>query len=99
MRNPFPVVIGCAVCYLVAFSGLLLAPMSAPILWIVLLGLGPSTFPMSLTLINLRTRSHIGSATLSGFTQGVATPSRASVRYCSGCSTMPPAGGPCRSDS
>lgn len=71
MRNPFPIVIGCAVCYLVAFSGLLLAPMSAPILWIVLLGLGPSTFPMSLTLINLRTRSHIGSATLSGFTQGV----------------------------
>ncbi|WAM15939.1 CynX/NimT family MFS transporter [Rhodococcus sp. JS3073] len=71
MRNPFPVVIGCAVCYLVSFSGLLLAPMSAPILWIVLLGLGPSTFPMSLTLINLRTRSHIGSATLSGFTQGV----------------------------
>lgn len=71
MRNPFPIVIGCAVCYLVSFSGLLLAPMSAPILWIVLLGLGPSTFPMSLTLINLRTRSHLGSATLSGFTQGV----------------------------
>ncbi|OUS96211.1 MFS transporter [Rhodococcus sp. NCIMB 12038] len=71
MRNPFPVVIGCAVCYLVAFSGLLFAPMSAPILWIVLLGLGPSTFPMALTLINFRTRSHLGSATLSGFTQGV----------------------------
>ncbi|MFC9555091.1 CynX/NimT family MFS transporter [Rhodococcus sp. NPDC056960] len=71
MRNPFPIVIGCAVCYLVSFSGLLLAPMSAPILWIVLLGLGPSTFPMALTLINLRTRSHIGSSTLSGFTQGV----------------------------
>ncbi|MDV7352613.1 MFS transporter [Rhodococcus oxybenzonivorans] len=71
MRNPFPVVIGCALCYLVAFSGLLFAPMAAPVLWVVLLGLGPSTFPMSLTLINLRTRTHLGSATLSGFTQGV----------------------------
>ncbi|WP_072687879.1 MFS transporter [Rhodococcus marinonascens] len=71
VRNPFPIVVGCAVCYLVAFSGLLFAPMGAPILWIVLLGLGPSTFPMSLTLINLRTRSHVGSSTLSGFTQGI----------------------------
>lgn len=71
MVNPFPVVAACAVCYLVGFGGLLLAPMSAPILWIVVLGLGPSTFPMSLTLINLRTRTHMGSASLSGFTQGV----------------------------
>ncbi|WP_232320498.1 MFS transporter [Rhodococcus sp. WMMA185] len=71
MQNPFPIVVGCAVCYIVAFGGLLFAPMSAPILWIVLLGLGPSTFPMSLALINFRTRSDIGSSTLSGFTQGV----------------------------
>ncbi|MEV0946079.1 MFS transporter [Rhodococcus sp. NPDC049939] len=70
MKNPFPIVVGCAVCFLVAFGGLLFAPMDAPILWIVLLGLGPSTFPMSLALINLRTRSHVGSSTLSGFTQG-----------------------------
>ncbi|AWZ24452.1 MFS transporter [Rhodococcus pyridinivorans] len=71
MTNPFPVVVACASCFLVAFAGLWIAPMSAPILWIVLLGLGPSTFPMALTLINLRSRSHAGSAALSGFTQGV----------------------------
>ncbi|WAL47953.1 MFS transporter [Rhodococcus pyridinivorans] len=71
MTNPFPVVVACAACFLVAFAGLWIAPMSAPILWIVLLGLGPSTFPMALTLINLRSRSHAGSAALSGFTQGV----------------------------
>ncbi|WP_051022913.1 MFS transporter [Nocardia pneumoniae] len=70
-RNPFPVVVGCAVLFFTAFAGLLLAPMSAPILWVVLLGLGPSTFPMALTLINLRTRTPGGSAALSGFTQGV----------------------------
>jgi len=71
MENPFPVVVACASCFLIAFAGLWIAPMSAPILWIVLLGLGPSTFPMALTLINLRSRSHAGSAALSGFTQGV----------------------------
>ncbi|MEV6770400.1 MFS transporter [Nocardia sp. NPDC051030] len=71
MVNPFPVVIGCAVFFFGGFAGLLIAPMSAPLLWVLLLGLGPSTFPMALTLINLRTRTAAGSAALSGFTQGV----------------------------
>ncbi|NLV79054.1 MAG: MFS transporter [Rhodococcus sp.] len=71
LENPFPVVVACATCFLIAFAGLWIAPMSAPILWVVLLGLGPSTFPMALTLINLRSRTHVGSAALSGFTQGV----------------------------
>ncbi len=71
MRNPFPLVIGCAVCYFVAFAGLVLAPMAAPLLWVLLLGLGPSTFPMALTLVNLRSRTAAGSAALSGFSQGV----------------------------
>jgi len=71
MLNPFPVVLACGVCFLIAFAGLLWAPMSAPVVWMLLLGLGPSTFPMALTLINLRTRTHLGSASLSGFAQGV----------------------------
>lgn len=71
MRNPFPIVVGCAVCYAIGFTGLFLAPMSVPVLWVIVIGLGPSTFPMSLTLINLRTRTHAGSAALSGFTQGI----------------------------
>ncbi|NKY52181.1 MFS transporter [Nocardia vermiculata] len=71
IRNPFPVVVVCAVSFFVAFAGLLLAPMSAPWLWVLLLGFGPSTFPMALTLINLRTRTQAGSAALSGFTQGI----------------------------
>ncbi|UGT64068.1 MFS transporter [Nocardia asteroides] len=69
--NPFPIVLGCAVCFWVAFAGLYFAPMAAPVLWVVILGLGPSTFPMALTLINLRTRTQEGSAALSGFAQGV----------------------------
>lgn len=71
IANPFPIVLGCVVAYLGAFAGLLTAPMAAPLLWVALLGLGPSTFPLSLTLINLRTRTPDGSSRLSGFVQGV----------------------------
>ncbi len=71
MRNPYPLVVICLVAYAIAFPGLLLAPMSMPILWVVLLGVGPTTFPLALTMINLRTRTPAGSTALSGFAQGV----------------------------
>lgn len=69
--NPFPIVLACAACHIAAFAGLLLAPMALPVVWVALLGLGPSTFPLALTLINLRTRTPAGSAALSGFMQGL----------------------------
>ncbi|MGH3726241.1 MAG: CynX/NimT family MFS transporter [Mycobacterium sp.] len=71
MRNPMPVVIVCLACFLIGFSGLLWMPMKATALWVIVLGFGPSTFPLGLTLVNLRTRTAAGSAALSGFTQGV----------------------------
>jgi len=70
MQHPFWLVVACVVTYALAFPGLLLAPMAAPWLWTALLGLGASTFPLGLTLINLRTRTPAGSAALSGFAQG-----------------------------
>lgn len=69
--NPYPIVLVCVVFYAAGFLGLLLAPMQHPVLWVALVGLGSSTFPLSLTLINLRTRTPAGSAALSGFSQGV----------------------------
>ena len=71
IRNPLWIVLACVGFYVVAFGGLLLAPMKWPLLWVALLGMGPSTFPLALTMINLRTRSAGGSAALSGFMQGV----------------------------
>ncbi|MDV3468483.1 MFS transporter [Stenotrophomonas sp. C3(2023)] len=71
MPNPFALAVIGFTCFTTAFAGLLLAPMQAPLLWACLLGLGPSTFPLALTLINLRTRTATGSAALSGFMQGV----------------------------
>lgn len=71
MRNPFPVVVGSVIAFAAGYLGLLLATDAAPVLWVVLVGAGPTTFPLALTLINLRTRTHGGSAALSGFAQGV----------------------------
>jgi len=71
LRNPFPLVAGCVLAYAIAFPGLLLAPMAAPLLWVGLVGVGATTFPLSLTLINLRTRTADGSSALSGFMQGL----------------------------
>lgn len=70
MRNPYVLVLACVLAYVVAFPALLISPMSYPVLWVVILGLGPSTFPLALTLINLRTRTATGSTALSGFAQG-----------------------------
>ena len=70
-EDPYPVVVISVLAYLAGFAGLLWAPEVAPWVWICLLGVGPSTFPLCLTLINLRTRTQAGSAALSGFSQGV----------------------------
>jgi CP family cyanate transporter-like MFS transporter len=53
----------------IGYTGLLLAPALAP-LWVVLVG-GPVLFPVSLTLINLRTRDHVVTTAVSGFAQGL----------------------------
>jgi CP family cyanate transporter-like MFS transporter len=59
------------VCYVIGDLGLLLSPSTATWLWIVLAGTGPLLFPLSLVLINLRTRTQAGSVALSGFMQGI----------------------------
>ncbi len=71
MRNPFPLVLAFLTCYLSGYAGLLWSPASATWVWVVLAGLGPASFPLSLTLVNLRSRTTAGSAALSGFAQGV----------------------------
>ncbi len=70
-RNPYGLVVAAAVFYLVGFGGLHFSPTSGTVVWVCLIGLGTMTFPMSLTLINLRTRTPAGSSGLSGFTQGL----------------------------
>jgi CP family cyanate transporter-like MFS transporter len=71
MRNPIPLVVVFVTCWAVSYVGLLVAPDGPVGLWVVLGGLGPGAFPVLLALINLRTRTSAGAASLSGFTQGV----------------------------
>lgn len=71
LRNSFPLALLCALAQFAGFAGLWQAPMAAPWLWATLVGVGGCTFPLGLTLINLRTRTPAGSAALSGFTQGL----------------------------
>lgn len=71
LKNPFPFIVLCALFFASGYIGLLVAPMSYPIIWVTLIGLGPSTFPLALTLINLRTLTPEGSGKLSSFGQGI----------------------------
>jgi len=48
-------------------AGLLVAPGAATYLWVILIALGPLTFPLSLTLIGLRTSNHLSALVLSGY--------------------------------
>ncbi|MBD3777870.1 MAG: MFS transporter [Micrococcales bacterium] len=71
MRNPIGLVVFFVACFMASYLGLLLAPGGPVWLWILLGGFGPGAFPVLLALINLRTRTSAGAASLSGFTQGV----------------------------
>lgn len=57
--------------FVFGYLGLIFAPGVTPWLWVSLCGAGQFIFPACLALINLRTRTHEASITLSGFTQGI----------------------------
>lgn len=71
LRNPIWLVAGLASGFAVGYAGLIVSPTRGLALWLILLGTGGATFPVFLTLINLRTRTSAGASSLSGFAQGV----------------------------
>jgi len=71
MRNPFPVVVGCSIVLVCGYLGLLLSPLEGTAVWVCALGVGVSTFPLCLTLVNRRTRTAQSAAAVSGFVQGI----------------------------
>lgn len=58
-------------CYVIAYTGMLVAPVRGAWLWAVVLSVALACFPLSLTLIALRTRTGATTASLSAFTQSV----------------------------
>ena len=57
--------------FVLGYLGLLIAPGSFTVVWVVLVGLGPLLYPACLTLINLRSRTHEGAVALSGVAQTI----------------------------
>lgn len=51
--------------------GLLVAPLAAPVLWAVLIGIGMSAFPLALVMISLRTRNAADTGQLSAMAQSI----------------------------
>lgn len=70
-RRVRPLAIGFGTCYLIGYTGLLLAPNGGAVMWMLFLGLGGGTFPMALTLVALRAPDADGVIALSAFTQCV----------------------------
>src|SRR5690606_8797989 len=71
MADQRPAVLGCCLSYIAGYVGLLVAPTTMPLLWVVLIGLGGGAFPLALTMIGLRSRSAQVTTRLSGFTQSI----------------------------
>lgn len=71
MRNPLPLVFVFATCMVVGDVGMMASPAAGTAAWVVLLGLGPSAFPLAIALLSLRARTSAGAVSLSGFVQGV----------------------------
>ncbi|MFE6256291.1 CynX/NimT family MFS transporter [Agromyces sp. NPDC057865] len=71
MTNPFVVVVVCSIVLVAGYLGLLLSPLEGTVLWICALGIGVSTFPLCMTLINRRTRTPQSASAVSGFVQGI----------------------------
>lgn len=69
--NPLSIMLVGIGATIVGNVGLIVAPGSITWLWVAAAGLGPLLFPVCLALINLRTRTELGSAQLSGFAQGI----------------------------
>ena len=56
-------------CYPIGYVGLMIAPYRLAVVWAIVVGVAPVTFPLILTLIGLRSRTPEGTAALSAFTQ------------------------------
>jgi CP family cyanate transporter-like MFS transporter len=71
MRDIRPLVWAASSFFLLGYGGLLFLPDHFTWLWVLFAGLGPLLFPLALTLVGLRSRTHAGSVALSGFVQGI----------------------------
>lgn len=71
LRTPTGLLVASTALFATAYTGLLLAPQMATLLWMICLGLGYITFPMCLALFALRSTTPSMASTVSGAVQTV----------------------------
>ncbi|HVV74762.1 MAG TPA: MFS transporter [Mycobacteriales bacterium] len=72
LRSQTPIVVGVMVCSAVAFFGILFSPTTPAVLWLILLGMGQgAAFPLCLSFVVLRARTHSETAQLSTMMQSI----------------------------
>jgi len=71
MRSQRSLVVTMFSCYVLGYTGMIIAPAAGAWVWTVLLGLGAGAFPLALTLIGMRARHATGTAALSAFAQSI----------------------------
>ncbi|ATL81995.1 integral membrane transporter [Streptomyces malaysiensis subsp. malaysiensis] len=71
LRHQGVLVVILGVLGLIGYGGLWLAPAEGAWLWALLLGVANCAFPLALTMIGMRTRTHAGVVRLSAFAQSV----------------------------
>ncbi|WP_327030224.1 MFS transporter [Micromonospora sp. NBC_01740] len=71
LRTLHPLVLALSAAMALAYVGMAVAPHDGALLWVVLLAIGQSAFPMILATIGLRARTTEGTVALSAFSQSV----------------------------
>ncbi|GIF69542.1 MFS transporter [Asanoa ishikariensis] len=71
VRRLAPVLLTLTSMSAIAYVGLAVAPHSGAVLWVTLLGIGQTVFPVSLVVIGMRARTPEGTVALSAFAQSV----------------------------
>ncbi|WP_126942095.1 MFS transporter [Xanthomonas sp. BRIP62409] len=71
MRNPTPIIESCVSLYAIGYAGIAVAPRTATVMWVILLGMASSLFIVATTMINTHSRTPAGSAVTSAFVQGI----------------------------
>jgi CP family cyanate transporter-like MFS transporter len=71
VRRLRPLILGLTAVCGVSYVGLAVAPHAGAVLWVTLLGIGQTVFPVSLVVIGLRARTAEGTVALSAFAQSV----------------------------
>jgi CP family cyanate transporter-like MFS transporter len=70
LKNPLPFGVLLSSVAAIGYFGILYAPPSTAMVWAVIAGIGGGAFPFAMTMFNLRTRSPVGSAAVTGFALG-----------------------------